>query len=182
MPVLPVAASLIRQPLSLRWRSYRRVPSVRLPRRWRSWLLEKGSLTRRLVAASGGEFAVEVRYQGWSHPSLSEARALGIHPRQRVLIREVCLKGRGQVWVCARSILPASTLTGPRRRLKQLGERPLGEVLFRDPSMRRGPIETALLPLEGQPRRCWARRSVFYLDDKPLLVSEVFLPALLELQ
>lgn len=179
---MPVATSLARQPLSIRWRSYRRVPSVRLPRGWRHWLLEKGSLTRRLVAASDGDFAVDVLYQGWSHPTLSEARALGIHPRQRVLIREVRLKGRGQAWVYARSIIPGSTLSGPQRRLRQLGDRPLGEVLFRDPCMRRGPIETARLPIEGVSGGCWARRSVFFLADKPLLVSEIFLPALLALE
>lgn len=177
---MPVTRSLIRQPLSTRWRSYRRVPSIRLPRPWRHWLLEKGSLTQRLIDASDGDFRVELVFQGWSHPRRSEALALGIHPRQRVLIREVRLIGRGRTWVHARSIIPASTLTGPQRRLRYLGERPLGAVLFRDPAMRRGPIETCLLPRHLLTRRLWARRSVFYLDGKPLLVSEVFLPALLE--
>nr|WP_242521455.1 chorismate lyase [Motiliproteus sp. SC1-56] len=175
---------MARQPLSVRWRSYRRGPCSRLPRAWRGWLLDSGSLTRRLKRASAGDFRVEVLFQGWSRPTLSEARALGIAPSQQVLVREVRLWGLGEPWVCARSIIPATTLTGPQRRLKFLGERPLGAVLFNDPSMHRGPIETAQLPLNGTRTRtrAWARRSVFRLEGKPLLVSEIFLPSLLQVQ
>lgn len=174
--------TLSRQPLSVRWRSYRRHPSLQLPRRWRGWLLDSGSLTARLVALSAGDFRVEVVAQGWGRPNLSEARALRIDPRLRVLVREVRLIGHGQAWVHARSLIPSTTLTGPHRKLAHLGNRPLGEVLFQDPSMERSPIETALVPLYRDNQRAWARRSVFRLDGKPLLVSEVFLPQLLALQ
>lgn len=145
---------------------------------------------------SSGDFRVEVVSQGWGYPDLSEARALQIDPRLRVLIREVRLIGCGQPWVHARSLIPATTLTGRHRKLAHLGTRPLGEVLFKDLSMRRGAIETARLALgvdvdsdrilqpqsystvAVQPTQGWGRRSVFRLDDKPLLVSEIFLPLL----
>ncbi len=164
---------------STRWHSYRRVPSTVLPRKWRHWLLDQGSLTQRLIEASNGHFHVEVAFQGWSTPSLSEARTLNIHPRQQVLIREVRLCGHGRAWVYARSVIPASTLTGQQRILKHLGNRPLGALLFKDPTMQRGAIEISrLAPTEARDR-AWARRSVFSLRGKPLLVTEVFLPALL---
>lgn len=185
---------LPRQQLAVRWRSYRRTPCFRLPRSWRNWLLDSGSLTARLKSLSSGDFRVEVVSQGWGYPNLSEARALQIDPRLRVLIREVRLIGCGQPWVHARSLIPATTLTGRHRKLAHLGTRPLGEVLFKDLSMRRGAIETARLALgadldsdrkrpslstvAGRPTYAWGRRSVFLLDDKPLLVSEVFLPLL----
>jgi len=158
------------------------VPSIRLPRRYRNWLLDEGSLTQRLIEASNNNFHVEIAFQGWGKPSLSEARALKIHPRQQALIREVRLCGHGQPWVYARSIIPASTLSGPQRILKSLGDRPLGALLFKDPTMKRGAIETTLLPLTNAQGRAWARRSVFQLRGKPLLVTEVFLDSLLNVQ
>ena len=153
-----------------------------MPRHWRSWLLDNGSLTERLIARAQGDFRVEVVAQGWSRPNLLEARALQVDPRLRVLVREVRLIGRGEAWVHARSLIPATTLTGRHRKLAHLGDRPLGQVLFNDPTMRRDAIETASIPLYTPGQRAWARRSVFRLDGKPLLVSEVFLPALLSLQ
>ena len=171
--------TLCRQPLAVRWRSYRRSPCLPLPR---GWLLDSGSLTARLLARSGGDFRVELVAQGWGHPNLSEARALKIDPRLQVLIREVRLLGCGQPWVHARSLIPATTLTGRHRKLAHLGDRPMGELLFSDPGMQRGAIETARIPLYTSASRVWARRSVFLLDHKPLLVSEVFLPQLLQLQ
>lgn len=163
----------------MHWRSYRRSPCRALPGRW---LLDSGSLTARLMALSAGEFRVEVVTQSWGRPNLSEARALQIDPRLLVLVREVRLLGRGQPWVHARSLIPATTMTGRHRRLAHLGERPLGELLFGDQGMQRGAIETARVPLYSPGTQAWARRSVFFLDHKPLLVSEVFLPALLQLQ
>ena len=145
---MPDRHSLSIQSASTRWRSYRRAPSIKLPRKWRHWLLDQGSLTQRLVEKSDKNFHVEVAYLGWDKPSASEARALNIHPRQQVLIREVRLCGYGTPWVYARSIIPASTLNGPQRVLKGLGNRPLGALLFKDPTMKRGPIETAQLSLK----------------------------------
>ncbi|MCK5090914.1 MAG: hypothetical protein KAR30_00150, partial [Gammaproteobacteria bacterium] len=63
---------------------------------------------------------------------------------------------------------------------------------FADNSMRRGELEIAsIVPgqrlfdlatsgLKNKPDMIWGRRSVFYLSDKPLLVSEIFLPELTE--
>ena len=101
------------------------------------------------------------------------------------MVREVVLYGNAQPWVFARSILPLSTLTGRLRKLRQLSNQPLGELLFKDPSMCREPVQYArfdagnnLLPQStvSMDQVSWGRRSVFRLDNKPLLVAEVFLP------
>lgn len=167
------------------WQSYRRLPAYAVPKRWRPWLLDRGSLTRRLVAASAGQFRVRILTQGIAKPRRTEARALGIPHQQLGLIREVILYGRDQPWVYARSVLPLSSLTGRLTRLRKLDERPLGALLFADPSLRRGKLELACvepakmaLPqaLGIFDTSLWGRRSVFYIADKPLLVSEMFLP------
>lgn len=145
-------------------------------------MLSRGSLTQLLKQASAGQFRVEVVYQGWGKPTRSEAQALGIASHICALIREVRLYGADQSWVSARSVIPAQTLSGPQRMLRYLGNRPLGEVLFRDPSLERGPLQIARLSNRAKGETVWARRSVFHLGGKPLLVSEIFLPALLQVE
>lgn len=152
------------------------------------WLLDKSSLTSRLMAKSGGRLTVQVLHQGWGQPTLSEARALRINPRSAVLVREVLLCGDGEPWVFARSILPYSSLKGRLRHLGKFDNRPLGAFLFSQPNMRRGPMEVSKfgphcnrLPAHLQDDEpAWGRRSVFYVADKPLLVSEVFLKTFVE--
>jgi len=182
--VNPAEQTIARHP-EAHWQSYRRLPAYCVPARWRHWLLDRGSLTQRLVAASGGEFRVRILSQAIAKPRRSEAQALDIARQHLAVVREVILYGNDQPWVYARSVLPLSSLTGRLARLRKLDERPLGALLFADPSMRRGKLELArvqptkvALPLElgifDTP--LWGRRSVFYIAEKPLLVSEIFLP------
>jgi len=111
--------------------------------------------------------------------------ALGMAYHEVGLVREVHLLCRQRPWVFARTVIPVQTMTGSVRRLARLGSRPLGGLLFADPSVRRGALEIARIApghslygtatggTNGAP--IWGRRSVFHLDNKPLLVSEVFL-------
>lgn len=161
-----------------------------VPARLRPWLNEPGSLTRRLRYMAGGAFTVRVCTERWGRPWLDERRRLGLTPRRRAWLREVVLGCGEQPWIVARSVMPEPTLGGPLRRLRGLGARPLGSVLFGHYAVVRGPIEVARLDdgdalavraagLGGQPGE-WARRSVFRIGGRPLLVTEVFLPPLLE--
>jgi len=157
------------------------VPPYRVPRGYRDWLLDAGSLTQRLVRASGGDFRVEVLRQGFL-PALSmERRELHLNLREWPFVREVVLRCHEQPWVFARTLIPADTLRGRARALTHLGTKPLGAVLFNDPEVRRGPIAVSRLkatqfgdPWAGE-GEIWGRRSLFFLAGKPLLVSEYFL-------
>lgn len=160
------------------WREYRRVPLQKCPAARRDWLLDRGSLTKRLVSQSSGDFRVNIRCQRWAKPHLDEMRLLNIPQGQYALIREVELICMGEVWVTARSIIPLSTLTGAERQLAHLGERPLGEFLFKSKTMRRGPLQIARLKAGNEAsldESISARRSIFYIHGKPILVSECFL-------
>lgn len=150
---------------------------TRAPRHLRRWLTDEGSLTRLLKRASRGRFSVRLVHQGFGRPGPAEAAALRLKARQQALIREVYLCGAGEPWVYARTVIPVSTLTGRHRTLKLIGTRSLGSLLFRDPGMRRQPLQIARLNTG-----LWARRSVFHLDRKPLLVCEVFLASLEHIQ
>ena len=160
-----------------------------LPRLLAPWLLDQGSLTARLIEHSQQQFSVQLLRQDWGQAFTGEYRLLQSPLRQKMLVREVILQGAGQPWVYARSLVPITSLQGRLKALKHLDNRPLGALLFQDPSMQRGPIQVAqlqpahnYLPPDvttepGSP--LWGRRSVFYLDEQPLMVSEVFLPQFL---
>ncbi len=172
------------------WLSPSQLRQGEVPHGTLEWLRDEGSLTRRVVDCCGGRFRVDVRRQVWSRPLPGEARCLGLAQRQAAMVREVVLRCDEQAWVFARTLIPATTLQGGGRRLAHLGDRPLGAVLFADPKVRRGVMEVARLlphhvlftaatePLGGAPEALWARRTLFQLEGRPLLVNEVFLPPL----
>jgi chorismate--pyruvate lyase len=162
----------------------------RIPAKALSWLQDEGSLTKRLKAYCPGRFEVEVLGMEWTRPDRSEAALLGIPQSQKILLRQVHLKCGDELCVYARSVIPLKTLTGRHRRLRHLGNKPLGEYLFASPTLERSRIEwSRLTPGHNLFRRAlaasgsinqavWGRRSLFRIDHRPLLVSEFFLPVL----
>lgn len=156
----------------------------------RTWLYHEGSLTTALRIACNGRLCVTVLAQMRVRPLAQERVALGLRHHEWAFVRMVYLSCAGEPWVFARTVIPGRTLSGPRRRLTHLGTRPLGEVLFADPHMRREPVQVARLQPGQQlyewatqgltlaPSEIWARRALFRLNNHPLLVCEAFLPTL----
>lgn len=165
------------------WRPVKHFTASQLPQKNRYWLLDDGSLTSRLVAASNGQFAVQRLLQGWQVPLPSERKLLGLPARELALIREVVLKNSSNAVVYARSVFPLSCLTGSLGHLRSLQNKPLGAILFRHPSMRRSPFELSEMAGDSdylpsslrQKQSAWGRRSRFNIAGKSLMVSEVFL-------
>lgn len=178
--------------LQARWRPAGHGAPGHPPPALAAWLFDTGSLTRRLRAACaerGQAFAVEVLRTGRARLLNDEAAALGCRRSGYAWVREVLLRAGGEPWVFARTVVPLRSLRGAGRSLTRLGARPLGELLFADPQVRRGPLQVARLDLRRPlyRRACvpcadvgvalWARRSVFHIGGRPLLVCELFLPA-----
>jgi len=174
------------------WRPRRHLPRGIVPSNLSSWLFDTTSLTQRLRQVCHGRFQVRVVSEAHARPLHDERVALNMRDNEGAVVRMVYLLCDGKPWVFARTVIPLRTLSGPQRRLTHLGSKPLGELLFADKTMRRGEVEVARLAagspvfsmaaqaLKQKPGEIWGRRSVFYLQGKPLLVSEMFLPDLLE--
>lgn len=172
-----------------RWKPNKHYLRADIPRPLCSWLLDTASLTLRLQQLCPGEFRVRVLSQVTGRPTRDEARALGMRNGGQAIIRQVQLLCDGQPWVYARTIIPLSSLRGKLKRLAHLGTRPLGGMLFADPGMQREIVELACIRkgqalfavatrgLRSKPAVIWGRRAIFRISHKPLLVSEVFLPA-----
>jgi chorismate--pyruvate lyase len=165
------------------WRPATRYTATELAPKLRTWLIDNGSLTERLMSCRRGDFSVQRLYQGWEVPLPSERALLGLPQRQLALVREVALRLGADAVVFARSVFPFSSLTGELAHLRRLENKSLGAILFKHPGMRRRPFELAFMagdcgylpPVLHQPTPAWGRRSRFDIAGKPLLVSEVFL-------
>ena len=157
---------------------------------YRDWLLA-GSLTQRLRQRCQ-DFKVTLVAQGLAPIAPDEAAWIKLPARRRGLTREVFLCCDAAPVVFARSVFPAAGLRGPWRFLQTLGQRPLGEELFQRPGIARRlvgiiglcpgqPLYRKAWGAAPGPSRLWARRSLFVSAGTPLLLTEVFLPAVLEL-
>ncbi|QQM63569.1 chorismate lyase [Pseudoalteromonas sp. LC2018020214] len=146
------------------------------------WLFEQNSLTAKLKSNSK-TFNVKV---------LSE-QLFTLSPEQNLLLnstaktainREVLLLCDNKPVVYAQSWLPKNDSINP---LHNMGERPLGDVIFQDPALKRTDIEIAyfddthpiqqlVTKLNLPEKNLLGRRSVFSLKEYKFLVCEVFLP------
>jgi len=152
-----------------------------------SWLYDPRSLTKKLEK-SCHKFHVQVKQQLTINSAVPQLSNYFNHT-DKIFVREVLLCCDDLPVVFAQTEIPFSTLTEQQTQLAKIGAQSLGKILFQDPSMRRGAIEVAqftknspvnaLCSSIGQccTDNLWARRSLFYVNAKPLLVSELFLPA-----
>jgi chorismate--pyruvate lyase len=159
---------------------------------YRHWLVDVGSLTARLQMRCK-QFSVGRVSVHWGSPQRDETLLLGMRPHERALLREVVLNCDGKPVVFAHSVLPRRSLRGAWRGLGRLGTRPLGAALFANPAVVRTPLsfrkltprnalyQRAVAGLETRPACLWGRRSVFMLHGANIMVTEVFLPGVLEL-
>jgi chorismate--pyruvate lyase len=130
------------------------------------WLDDDQSLTAKLKRKFD-DFAVNVLLQTQLEPHVNETTLLSF--KGNSIIREVELLGNGQVIIFARSVIP---ITNDTKDLLIIGSKPLGEVLFNDPTITRGPLQIT------HTGNTWGRRSTFTIGTTKLLVSEFFLECL----
>ena len=165
------------------------------PAAMRDWLTTPGSLTARLIAHSR-HFRVQKLRQAGNVCLADEAEAIGLARPRRVWEREVLLRCDGQPVVYGHTVVPMSASASDWPLFSALGERSLGSTLFYDPRVTRGELEFARLrpghPLlarvhaalgrNGPARDTYfARRCVYRRRQGLLLVTEVFLPEVLDL-
>lgn len=160
--------------------------------RLRHWLLDRGSLTLSLRKHCDC-FNVNVWSQRFAVVNRDECAVIGVRPGVACVVRDVSLNCDRRPVIFAHSVAEPRALRGPWRTLTTLGARPLGEALFADPRITRFPLRFRRLNrrhelyrracglLEHSPACLWARRSLFALRESRLLVTEVFLPAILDL-
>ena len=157
------------------------------------WLRDRGSLTQR-IRQRCEDFQVRNMFDGLAPAARDETALLGVPSRQQVYTRDVFLLADRRPVVFAHSVVAAHHLRGVWQALQHLGERSLGSLLFTHPLVKREPLhyrrlkpghalyQRAATALKAPANTLWARRSLFNLHGAPLLVTEIFLPDILELR
>ena len=181
-----------------RWRSE---PPASAPRMWTQWLRRGGSLTRALQTL--GKVEVQVNFEGIVCRRAGEMRLRNEHIAARrsayrpvehgspVWVRDITLTVNAAAVVAARSIVSARDSRASWKSLRTLAARPLGSLLYNDPAISRSRFAYASFPLAATPfvdrefvddanqrGRAWARVSEFRREQAPLVLTEIFLPAL----
>lgn len=157
----------------------------RMPAALQPWLAEPGLLTARVRAACGAATRLHMLRLDPAPLDPHIARRLGVED-STCLLREIEFTCGTRRWIFARTVLPQSSVKH-HPWLRELGDRALGESLSAVEDVRREPLE--YLELHGShplahaagadaAATTWARRAVYRLGDWPILVQEVFLPAL----
>lgn len=172
---MPNPFSRLRSPLHL-------LRQLAIPSPLKPWLLDPGSLTEKLRQHFGA-IDVDVLSECLERPLPVESEQLGLEPNDVAWVRCVCLKVNKVPLIYARTVIPNWQADNPWFQLKQLGNRPLGEVLFQMPGLERTPFELSKHPsaywphLESasQHSTTYARRSIFKQQQAPLLLTEAFL-------
>lgn len=165
------------------WRPLTAVALRCLPARLRPWLADCGSVTAALRRALADGPDCTLLAQGWRPATAAEARYLRLAPGSRLFWRRVRFSHRGRALLIGHTLAPPAALAA-WPALRRLGDRPVGELLFADPAVRRARIELAVTPLM-EPADTGpvvaARRALVPTGRQPLLVVEHFLPAMLHL-
>ena len=134
------------------------------------WLMEEDSMTRRFEGHCQ-HVTVNLLREGFISRDEAGSDAILLPEDQRIWVREIELCGDGVPWLVACTLVPESTLVGPEQRLQHLGTVPLGRYLFSSSTLTRDFIDV------GCSGGLWGRRSRLRLSGKPLLLTELFLPA-----
>lgn len=162
----------------------------RLPALVRDWITLETSMTARIGAVAGTAIDVEVLQQarGALHP---DERGFFEPPAADGVVREVCLKSEGRPLLVARTVFTSRRLE-EHPTIIRLGNHALGSLLFADGPPRYSAREyvsvadgAPLWPLvrqrhDSHPGPYWARRTLFELFGEVLLVTEIFMPELLD--
>ncbi|CDG22763.1 chorismate pyruvate lyase [Xenorhabdus poinarii G6] len=132
------------------------------------WLMEAGSMTRRFE-----QYCQQVSVSPLRECFIT-AEELGDESKHLPLseqywLREIVLYGDGTPWLLGRTVIPTETLTGPDKKLVDVGTVPLGRYLFSSHNLTRDYIQI------GRQEDRWARRSLLRISGKPLLLTEIFL-------
>src|SRR5450830_16597 len=188
---LPLSVSEPRRLAIAHWVDH--VNTIETRPEMQDWLCNRDSLTARLVARCD-QFRVQRLSQHQTRCLHDEYTKIGLARPAKVRQREVLLKCDGVPMIYGHTVVPLNATANQWPLFHALGERSLGSTLFNDPLVERGALSYARLhtshPLIQRIKRAVpdmhartlpARRSLFWRKGACLLVTEVFLPGIVNL-
>ena len=155
------------------------------------FLFENGSLTRLIQDRCKSKFHIDLINESWCEAMPEELNLLSLRNHEITFVRESYLNCNNEKLVYARTVIPRQTLKKDNQKLMRLGQKPLGEILFKNNNIYRKEIRYAKIPIQNRlykkaikdnngPKKIYGRQSIFYIKNRPILVIEVFLPAIIK--
>ncbi|MFM2588294.1 chorismate lyase [Vibrio sp. TBV020] len=139
----------------------------------KKWLLEQGSLSR-LLESYCQSLNVDLIHNKIVKAEKLNDQEVSLLAQEACLLRKVVLKGDGQAWVLGRTLIPQSSMQGQEFDLAQQGEIPLGLTVFSANDVKRDALQVGIVEVNNE--TLLARRSRLWMNHKPMLVAELFLP------
>jgi chorismate lyase len=173
---------------SVQWQPAERLGQLSVDAHIRAWLIGKGLLTTRVKDACGDRYALRLVDQWTGLLSPSHKAALRSDDNAG-LFRDIEMCCGDNVWVFGQSVVPDTTLSA-HPWLAELGDSELAETLSDLSGVDRSSYEYAWLPVSElataralrdaqiKPAGLWARRSRVTIRLAPMLIQELFLPAM----
>lgn len=179
------------------WRRYEQLDRRAINPALQDLLFSGGSLTQALGDRCAQKLQLQIMQEHWARPFAEERCWLGLADGRYTFTREIQLLCNKTPWLFARTLMPPQILRGRARRLLDIGERPLGSLLFSQPTVAQirreqrdyaclqdgqylyNHLQTLLPALTMPAGSClWARRSSYRLYKFRLGIIEIFLPGL----
>ncbi|MBI5447137.1 MAG: chorismate lyase [Gammaproteobacteria bacterium] len=173
-----------------KWLPLSKINPNNFPINLKPWLIDPLSMTARFKRVCGDKFYLKLLSQSEAEVSSGELAFLGLKPARGHVIREIEMGGDAIPWLFGRSVFPENLFEGRTAEyFRDLGGKPLGEILFKDPMLTRTEFEIALIcPSDEEyklvenfiavPIPVWARRSLFNFMQKKIMLTEIFLPTM----
>ena len=152
------------------WMTSRNMSRLIKSQNIKSWLLEKGPITKRI--SKNYEFELNLLKDDIASIN-QEERDFLCHDGRDIKVREVILLADRSPLVYAKSLIPSATIKYGFAELGKLGRKPLGDILFEKEIF----FKTNVMYAEFSYNEniFWGRKTRYLVKELPLSVMEVFL-------
>lgn len=138
-----------------------------------SWLTKPYVLGNALEKGHGS-IQVQVLSESFETPFDHEKAFLDKNEEGSFFVREVYLKNQEKVLTYGRVVIPFVTYKNNESKIVELKDKSFGKhILYSHPNCTRGEFEYACTQYQNHP--LWGRRSLFRLNDDPLIVTEFYM-------
>ncbi|NIY85258.1 chorismate lyase [Vibrio hepatarius] len=137
------------------------------------WVKEQGSLSR-LLNSYCQQLTVDLVHNKIVRAEKLNLQEVALLANESCLLRKVVLKGDGEAWVLGRTLIPQSSMQDQQYDLSQQGDIPLGLTVFSAENVKRDALQVGWA--DTPQGKMLARRSRLWMNHKPMLVAELFLP------
>lgn len=138
------------------------------------WLSKPYVLGKALERAHGS-IQVKVLLEGFELPFQHERMLFQERDQNAPFyVREIFLKNEDKVLTYGRVVIPEVTFLKHKAKFLELKDKSIGKhILYAHPNCSRSEFKYAAIVYNTNP--LWGRRSVFFLDCDPLLVTEFYM-------